>query len=288
MNTYIDFHSHSVNSDGALTPMEVCRTALEAGIRVLAITDHNYTGDLTDLQAAFPQIRLVQGAEISCIGTDDSGKETELHVVALGVDPDNPRLQAVLKQNQPDRQPYIDAILEKLRLCGIDLGSYRDLCRLLSGKRHIGRMDICKLLVERGYVSSIEEGFDEYVGGHGKQRAYVPNRLRYVSLEQAVEAILDAGGIPVLAHLYYYLLSDEENEALLRRFKALTGDKGAMEVYYAFYSRQQREALLALARKHGLMCSAASDFHGYSENETLAHHFQSSDCAELLQSLGME
>ena len=192
MNTYIDFHSHSVNSDGALTPMEVCRTALEAGIRVLAITDHNYTGDLTDLQAAFPQIRLVQGAEISCIGTDDSGKETELHVVALGVDPDNPRLQAVLKQNQPDRQPYIDAILEKLRLCGIDLGSYRDLCRLLNGKRHIGRMDICKLLVERGYVSSIEEGFDEYVGGHGKQRAYVPNRLRYVSLEQAVEAILDA------------------------------------------------------------------------------------------------
>lgn len=287
-NTYMDFHTHTTNSDGACTPMELCQRAQQAGIRILAITDHNYTGDLTALRTAFPEIRFVQGAEISCIDTDDTGKETELHVVALGIDPSNPKLQAVLAQNQPDRQPYIDAILDRLRSCGIDLGSYRDLCEKLNGKRHIGRMDIAKILMERGDVSSIEEGFDEYVGGHGKRRAYVPNKLRYVSLRDAVEAILDAGGIPVLAHLYYYLLNDEENDALLRRFKNLAGEKGAMEVYYSLYDQPCRETLLALSRKHGLMCSAASDFHGYSESDTLDHHFSSTDCGDLLGCLGVQ
>lgn len=284
-NTYIDFHTHTTNSDGAYTPVQLCRMARQAGIGVLAITDHNYTEDLTALRAAFRDIYLIQGSEISCIYTDDLGKETELHVVALGFDPANPKLRAVLDRNQPDRQPYIDAILDRLRQCGIDLGTYDDLCKQLGGKRHIGRMDIAKLLMERGDVASIEEAFDEYVGGHGKRRAYVPNKLRYVSLEEAVEAILDAGGVAVLAHLYYFLLNDEENDALLRRFKKLTGKKGAMEVYYSLYDQQQRRSLLALAQEHDLMPSAASDFHGYSDSDTVAHHFESSDCAKLLDLL---
>lgn len=286
-NTYIDLHTHTTNSDGAYSPVQLCQMARQAGIGVLAITDHNFTEDLTALRAEFPEIRFVQGAEISCIYTDENAKETELHVIGLGFDPSKPKIQAVLARNQPDRQPYIDAILDRLRLCGIDLGSYQDLCALLGGKRHIGRMDIAKLLMERGYVSSIEEAFDEYLGGHGKRRAYVPNKLRYVSLEEAVEAILDAGGVAVLAHLNYYLLSDAENDALLRRFKNLTGGKGAMEVYYSIYTQALRLVLQALARKHGLMCSAASDYHGYSENDTLVQHFNSTDCAELLCCLGI-
>ena len=286
-NTYIGFHTHTIQSDGAFRPMEVCRKAQEAGIGILSITDHNYTEDLTELRHAYPQLQLIQGSEISCLYTNSQGKETELHVIALGIDPNNPKIQRVFAQNQPDRQPYIDAILDRLRQCGIDLGCYRELRQLYSTRRHFGRMDLARLMTDRGHTQSVEHAFDEYLGGHGKRRAFVPNRLRYVSMEEAVEAVMDAGGVAVLAHLYYYLLSDAENAELLSYFKSLTGNRGGMEVFYSLYDRERRMQLKALADEYGLMYSAASDFHGQSGDETLENRFAAEDCSALLEFLGL-
>ena len=125
------------------------------------------------------------------------------------------------------------------------------------------------------------------MGAHGRRLAYVANPLKYVSLEESVEAILSAGGIPVLAHLYYYLLDHEGERALVRRFRELAGDRAAMEVHYAAYSPEQRRALAAIADEFGLMHSCASDFHGNLEGETLAHGFTRSLCAPLLEALGL-
>ena len=286
--TYLDLHTHTVQSDGAYSPLVLCGLAREANINILAITDHNFTEDLTELRSAWPELRIIQGAEISCLYTDPQGTSRELHVVALGVDRENPKLKAVLAKNQPDRKPYIDAILQRLRDCGIDLGSYEDLCRRNPGKRHIGRMDIAKQMADEGYTASVEEGFDVYVGSHGACRAYVPNPLRYVSLEEAVEAIVDAGGAAVLAHLYYYQLDEAPSRQLLKRFKELSGPNGAMEVFYSRYCQQQRMALKALADEYGLMYSAASDFHGQSENDTLCNGFAAADCLPLLNFLRIE
>lgn len=286
--TYLDLHTHTVQSDGAYSPLVLCGLAREANINILAITDHNFTEDLTELRSAWPELRIIQGAEISCLYTDPQGTSRELHVVALGVDRENPKLKAVLAKNQPDRKPYIDAILQRLRDCGIDLGSYEDLCRRNPGKRHIGRMDIAKQMADEGYTASVEEGFDVYVGSHGACRAYVPNPLRYVSLEEAVEAIVDAGGAAVLAHLYYYQLDEAQSRQLLKRFKELSGPNGAMEVFYSRYCQQQRMALKALADEYGLMYSAASDFHGQSENDTLCNGFAAADCLPLLNFLRIE
>ena len=113
------------------------------------------------------------------------------------------------------------------------------------------------------------------------------NPLKYVSLEEAVEAILSAGGMPVLAHLYYYLLDSEGERALVRRFKELAGEKAAMEVEYAAYDRDQRDALRKLADEFGLMHSCASDYHGNLEGETLAHHFDRELSGPLLEMLGV-
>ena len=286
--TYLDLHTHTAQSDGAYSPLVLCGLAREANINILAITDHNFTEDLTELRSAWPELRIIQGAEISCLYTDPQGTSRELHVVALGVDRENPKLKAVLAKNQPDRKPYIDAILQRLRDCGIDLGSYEDLCRRNPGKRHIGRMDIAKQMADEGYTASVEEGFDVYVGSHGACRAYVPNPLRYVSLEEAVEAIVDAGGAAVLAHLYYYQLDEAQSRQLLKRFKELSGPNGAMEVFYSRYCQQQRMALKALADEYGLMYSAASDFHGQSENDTLCNGFAAADCLPLLNFLRIE
>lgn len=287
-DTYIDFHSHTVRSDGAYAPMELCRKARECGIGVLAITDHNYTEDLTPLREAYPDLTFIQGAEISCLYTDSTGKELELHVVALGFRPENSKLQSVLARNHPNRKPYVDAILDRLRDCGIDLGNYEQLRNRHPERFHTGRMDIAEWLTELGYTDSVEQAFDEYLGGHGKRRAFVPNKLRYVTLEEAVEAIVDAGGVAVLAHLYYYLLSDAENKVLLRRFKELAGENGAMEVYYSLYDQPRRMQLKALADEMGLMYSAAGDYHGQSVDESLDNRFPAEDCADLLRFLGIQ
>lgn len=279
---YIDLHTHTCLSDGNLTPVELLREAREAGIGILAITDHNSTEDLTAYRAAFPELTLIQGAEITC-----RYLQHELHVVALGIDPEDPRLRAVLAQNQPDRRPYLTAILDKLRNLGLDVGTYDELQAANPHSRHFGRMQIANEMVNRGYVNSADEAFDIYMGAHGQRLAYVANPLKYVSLEEAVEAILSAGGVPVLAHLYYYLLDAEGERALVRRFKELAGEKAAMEVEYAAYDRAQRDALKALADEFSLMHSCASDYHGNLEGETLAHHFDRELSGPLLEMLGV-
>ena len=280
--SYIDLHTHSCLSDGSLTPVELLTAARDAGIGILALTDHNATADLSPLQAAFPELTLIQGAEITCRYLDQ-----ELHVVALGIDPENPKLRAVLRNNQPDRRPYLSAILEKLRALGIDVGTYDELQAANPNSRHFGRMQIAKEMQRRGYVATADEAFDVYMGAHGQRLAYVANPLKYVTLEEAVEAILDAGGVPVLAHLYYYLLDAEGERALVRRFKELAGEKAAMEVHYAAYTPEQRESLAAIADEFGLMHSCASDFHGNLADETLAHGFRREQCAPLLDALGL-
>ena len=280
--SYIDLHTHSCLSDGSLTPVELLTAARDAGIGILALTDHNATADLSPLQAAFPELTLIQGAEITCRYLDQ-----ELHVVALGIDPENAQLRAVLRNNQPDRRPYLSAILEKLRALGIDVGTYDELQAANPNSRHFGRMQIAKEMQRRGYVATADEAFDVYMGAHGQRLAYVANPLKYVTLEEAVEAILDAGGVPVLAHLYYYLLDAEGERALVRRFKELSGEKAAMEVHYAAYNPEQRAALGAIADEFGLMHSCASDFHGNLADETLAHGFRREQCAPLLDALGL-
>ena len=208
-------------------------------------------------------------------------------MVALGIDPENAKLRAVLRNNQPDRRPYLSAILEKLRALGIDVGTYDELQAANPNSRHFGRMQIAKEMQRRGYVATADEAFDVYMGAHGQRLAYVANPLKYVTLEEAVEAILDAGGIPVLAHLYYYLLDVEGERALVRRFKELAGEKAAMEVHYAAYTPEQRESLAAIADEFALMHSCASDFHGNLADETLAHGFRREQCAPLLDALGL-
>ena len=280
---YIDLHTHTNRSDGKLPPDELLRRAADAGIGVLAITDHNVTPpDLEALQSRFPAIRLVRGAEVSCTYPAE-GRNVELHVVALCFDPQHPQMTDVLSRSQTDRRPYVNALLEKLSACGIDAGTYDELRAAWPDSRHVGRMHLAKTMVERGYVQSIEEAFDVYLGAFGQRRAYVENPLRYASLEEAVSAILAAGGVPVLAHLYYYQLSHEENLRLVRYFKELAGDAAAMEVEYGRYDRALRDALAAIAAEYGLMPSAGSDYHAQATFETLDHRTPLSACARLAE-----
>ena len=214
LTPFCDFHTHTTRSDGRLSPIELVRKAYAAGIRVLSITDHNYTEDLSPLRKAVAdefdeEMILVQGAEISALYNDGNEVEHELHIVALGFDPDNPNMKALLAAHQPDRKPYIDAILKKLRDdCGIDIGTYESIQSQFPTTKYIGRMVLARLLFEKGYTSSVDQSFDVYLGSHGERKAYVKNPLRYSSLETVIRTVIQAGGIPILAHLLYFDLDN--------------------------------------------------------------------------------
>lgn len=272
-NKFIDLHTHTKLSDGLLEPQELIDKAREAGIRVLAITDHNtVVPNLEELRKANPDMVLPRGSEISCRYTTMDGREVEIHVVALMFDPEEEAMARVLRTNQPDRRPYINAILDKLRAYNIVLGDFEDLKERFPDAGYLGRMSIAVDMVRHGYVKDVDEAFDIYLGGGAEQQrlAYVPSPLRFVTLEEAVPAIARSG-LAVLAHLWYYNLSDEENHRLLARFRELGGV--GMEVEYRRYTRHQRDALAALAKQYGLFPSAASDYHGQNESDSLENGF---------------
>lgn len=271
---YTDLHTHSRLSDGMLAPDELIEEAGKAGIRALAITDHNLDcTDYEELAAKHPDMELIRGSELSCLYRTSSGEEKELHVVALDYDPNHALMKQVFRKNIHDRKPYVDAILEKLRENGIDLGTYETLKAAYPETHHLGRKQIANTLKERGYTKTVDEGFDIYIGNFGEKRAYVKYPFPYASLEEVTEAIIAAKGIPVLAHLYYYGFSEEENRRLLKHFSNLTNGIGALEVEYGKYTREQRNELKKYASEYGLLESAASDFHGQSETQTLENGF---------------
>lgn len=284
---YTDLHCHTTRSDGMYSPLEVVKQAKAGGVGVLALTDHNILApdDLDDLsERAGGGIRLLRGCEMSCVFTFASGNKAEIHVVVLNYDTYAPALLAVSEHNRSfDREAYIGAILAKLRGCGIDLGNYHALREKYSQTRRIGRMTLAAEMVERGFVNSVGEAFDEYIGAHGKRRAFVKNPVCYVPMEDAIAAALHDHGIPILAHLYYYRLTRSEEEELVAGFRRLAGPVGAMEVEYARYSPQQRAALRAMAEKYDLGCSAGSDYHGQDDGEHLQHRFPAAMAQALLQ-----
>lgn len=304
LTPFCDWHTHTQRSDGRLTPLQLVRKAYAAGIRVMSITDHNYTEDITDLRRIIAdefaeEMVLVQGAEISALYTDGKGVEHELHIVALGFDPNNPDIKDLLAAHQPDRKPYIDAILKKLNedCGGIDLGTYESIQAQFPTTKYIGRMVLARLLFEKGYTSSVDESFDVFLGSHGERKAYVKNPFRYSSLETVIRTVIQAGGIPILAHLLYYDFNEPragglEKERLVRTFKELVtayGGTGGMEVYYTRYKDMaERLYLLRIAKKYNLLISGGSDYHEQETWESLDHRLSCSACQDLLDQLGIK
>lgn len=284
---YIDLHCHTNRSDGVLSHQQLVDEARACGIYVLGISDHNYTENLADLRAANPDMLLLQSAEFSCRYFDSANLDHELHVIGVGIDPNNKLIKEVLSKNEPDRRPYVDQILYRLRQLGIDIGTYDDLKARFPDTHQIGRMQIAKVMTELKYVNNVDAAFDKYIGAFGERLAYVENPLQYASLEDVVAAILDAGGVPILCHLHYYWLDEKENHRLVKHFKDLAGDKAAMEVYYSRYSTSERYTLLQLCMEYGLMISAGSDYHGQAEWETLDNKFSYTVCRDILECLGV-
>ena len=247
----VDLHVHSNKSDGSFSPTELVNYAIEKGLSAFALTDHDTTDGLDEaLEAAKGKdIEVIPGIEFS---TEYEGKD--IHIVGLYIDYKGDIFQNQIRNFVDSRIERNRKMCQNLQAAGIDI-TYEKLLAAFPDSV-ITRAHYAKYLLEHGAVKSMPEAFDKYLGDH--TRYFVPREK--VTPMQAVQLILAAGGIPVLAHPTLYHMSDRRLELLLYRLK----EAGliAMECIYSTYSAAEERQMKALAKKYGLLPSGGSDFHG--------------------------
>ncbi len=254
---YIDLHTHSTASDGSFSPRELVRLAKARGLKAMALTDHDTIDGLPEALAAGEEfgIEVIPGVEISARHPGGS-----MHILGYFLDYRSEALAArlaVLKQARKDRNPQIIAKLNNL---GIPLTLEQ--VEALSGGGQLGRPHIAQALYQGGYVGSLQEAFDIYLGNNGL--AYV-SKFRFPP-EEALGMIREARGIPVLAHPF--TLGPQTTETLRPILKDLMKmGLAGLECYYPEHTFAQEALYLYLARELGLLITGGSDFHGNAKPE---------------------
>jgi predicted metal-dependent phosphoesterase TrpH len=246
----IDLHTHSNFSDGTLAPAELVAHAAAAGVRVLALTDHDSVEGLEAARTAARElsIGLVAGVEIS-----SSWRAQAIHVLGLWIDPASTALRGMLRSQAALRRARMRGIcarLDKVRLPGAALLAAVDAQPGIPTRSHLA-----VAMMEAGHVGRIDEAFRKYLG-KGKP-GHVP--IEWPSLPEVIGAILGAGGVAVLAHPGRYPLSGGARRQLLADFAAAGGT--ALEIMSGGNGAQHVEASTVLALKYGLAGSVGSDFH---------------------------
>ncbi|MDR3221617.1 MAG: PHP domain-containing protein [Candidatus Accumulibacter sp.] len=252
----IDLHSHSRASDGLLSPADLARRAVDNGVDMLALTDHDETGGLADARAVAEQsdMRFIDGVEIS---TEWGG--LQVHIVGLDFDTRDAALNAGLesiRSARVGRARRMSAELEKFGLPGCFDGAMRH----AENPNLIGRSHFARYLVETGVCRDVRNVFESYLVP-GKP-GYVTHR--WATVGEAVGWIRGAGGVAVVAHPGRYRFSRAEMRGLLDEFKELGGQ--AIEVVSGGYSPEHFAEFSRLAREYGFLASCGSDFHGPEES----------------------
>ncbi len=250
MTEIYDLHSHSIASDGALSPTELVKRAHEKGVTVLALTDHDTTNGLAEAQqaAAGLGMRLINGIELSASHLNQC-----LHIVGLNIDPHNAALSEGIVRQQSIRDLRAKQIAEKLEKKKI-FGAYQFVTQA-AGNGEITRSHFADFLLTHQHVTTQQEAFDRYLS-KGKP-AFVPTV--WASLEETVAWIKAAGGVAVVAHPMRYKLSAKWMNRALAVFKQAGGQ--GIEVVTGRASLDEIRMSQQFAEKHQLYASAGSDFH---------------------------
>jgi predicted metal-dependent phosphoesterase TrpH len=251
----IDLHTHTTRSDGIVPPAELVAAAHAAGVRLLALTDHDTLAGYREVVAtdAVPaDLTLLAGVEINAIVPRELGLwEAELHVLGFGMDPADEAFEAVLATQRGRRRERFDETITRLR----DLGTPVDdqlLDLTESEQDSLGRPTVARALIAAGHAASVEDAFERFLAWG--RPAYVPRRgLDPIG---AIRAIRAAGGLPSLAHF-----AEAPAHGGVVRELAEAG-LGGLEVHYRSFDAATVSALGAIARDLGLVATGGSDYHG--------------------------
>jgi 3',5'-nucleoside bisphosphate phosphatase len=250
MTETYDLHCHSTASDGALSPTALVQRAHQCGVTSLALTDHDTVAGLNEAQAAGEAtgLKLIPGIELST-----SWQNKCLHIVGLGIDPSYPPLVEAIGNLQIMRTERAEKIAEKLEKKRIP--GALEAVKKAAGEGMITRTHFADFLLSQFHVSTQQEAFDRYLGT-GKD-AYVSTT--WADLEQAVDWIVQSGGVAVLAHPLRYKLTASWMKRLLPAFKEAGGQ--GIEVVTGRYNNDEIKLVAGYAKRFELAGSVGSDFH---------------------------
>lgn len=247
----IDLHSHSTASDGQYSPSELIQKALSEGVRVLALTDHDTVAGHEEASEAAKKagIVFIPGTELQI-----EWPTGEFHLLGLGIMPGSKKLSSIISYLQDERKRRNLLIVQKMRDGGVDI-TMDEMEELFAGQT-VGRPHFADFLVLKKIVKTRQEAFDKYFA-RGRPW-YIPRKG--AGLQEAVEAILDASGVPVIAHPLSLYISWGKLENTLRGIYD-SGVQG-LEAWHPGVRVVDAERLEAIARKIGFFVTAGSDFHG--------------------------
>jgi len=253
-----DFHTHTTRSDGVLEPVELARQAREAGVRLLAIADHDNLAAYRELTApgAAPlpaDLALIPAVEINAVsGRFAAGlADGELHVLGIGVDPDDAAFEAALAAQRDARRVRFHTMVDRLREIG--LGIDEQVAALdLSGDDALGRPTVARALMSAGHAVDVDDAFARLIGHGGP--AYVPRGgLDPIA---AIRAIRAAGGLASLAHF----AEAPARETLIRAL--MDAGLDGLETHHRSFDAATRVVMSAFSRRLGLVATGGSDYHG--------------------------
>ena len=253
-----DLHCHSVVSDGTLTPEALAARAAANGVELWALTDHDEVSGQERAAAAAKAcgIRYVCGVEVSVTFLNQT-----VHIVGLGVDPENTALRAGLTATRGGRTARAQAMAAELARVGVP-GVFEGALKYVGNPELISRSHFARYLVEAGICPDTNSVFRKYLA-QGKP-GYVPHR--WASLGDAVGWITGAGGVAVIAHPARYKFSANEEFALFTEFKGHGG--AGVEVVTGSHTSAEYLTYGAAATDYGLAASRGSDFHSPDESHT--------------------
>lgn len=276
----IDLHAHSTASDGSDTPTELVDNAVAAGLRTLAITDHDTTGGWQEASAAVERLEvpftLVRGTEFSCI-YDDGDERISLHLLGYLFDPEASALKEERARLRESRLGRGEAIVDALVAAGYPI-SWQQVVDIAGGGA-VGRPHIGQALVEAGVVDTVTDAFAHLLSSSSPY--YVAKREMPVQL--AIELIRQAGGVPVIAHPWARRRGRILDEAALRSLvePGLLG----IEVDHLDHEPADRARLADLAAELDLIATGSSDYHGTRKKVGLGSETTGPDALERLLEL---
>lgn len=247
----IDLHIHTNASDGTDSPAAAVELASRLGLAAIGITDHDSVAGVPEAVAAGARlgVEVVPGIEVS-----SDYRDNNVHILGYFVDVQSPALRPVLDWVKNERDERNRKMAAMFAADGFDISL--DILEQLYPNSVLGRPHFAEYLMHKGYTASVKEGFDRYL--EVGRPYYLPKRR--ISVARAVEVIVAAGGVPVLAHPLQYGYPEKETLEMIEYAKAL--GVRALECYYSEHSPAQQAWMLRQAERYGLGVTGGSDYHG--------------------------
>lgn len=246
----IDLHTHSLCSDGAQTPTDVVRTAAEAGLAAIALSDHDCIDGVQEAMDAGKAlgVEVIPAVELS------AQSDTELHILGYFVDIHNQKLQDMMAYALQVRDERQVEVCQKLNEQGFDITM--DELREEANGKVLCRAHFAKIMVRKGYAESVKDAFNRYLS----VGCYAYSNRQALTGPEAVSLIREAGGIAVAAHLHLIKMPDAELKEYLKSLIPYGLD--GIEGYYTDYTPDMERRYRAMAEELGLVISGGTDYHG--------------------------